>query len=233
MNIIDRQQWRSYFVAATSLGVSFVAIYSLIIPSAGDRPVADFVFPDRIPLNTWQQQDNHKITTKVNHTETEEDENLEIVQSANGYSYRQDNQDLTIEMRYLVGTPGDIAKYLQKYTDIPISDFKSKQIENIEAIGYHALFTSGDRAYLSSCIMSNGNSNVNAQQFSQHLSNTNRQYQVWLDWLQGKASIRDRRCLWTNLSISLNNSSPQLAYQTLETAWVDWYKWWKPQFPKL
>ena len=236
MNTIVKQQWRSSLLAATSIGVSIVAIYSMIVPSAGDRPVSDFVFPDRIPLNAWQQQDSQALTTKAKPRakETEEaEQDLEIVKSAHSYDYTQGSQNINIEMRYLVGTAGGIDKYLRKYTDIPIEDFKSKQIEKIEAVGYHTLFTSGDRAYLSSCMVAGGDSNVNPQQFSQHLGNTNRQYQVWLDWLKGKASIRDRRCLWTHLSVSLKNSSPQLAYKTLETAWVDWYQWWKPQFPNL
>jgi cyanosortase A-associated protein len=231
MNIIAKQ-WRSYFLAATGIGVSIVAAYTLIIPSAGDRSVADFVFPQQIPLNTWQQQNSRVLTTKAREIkETESD--LEIVQAARSYNYIQNQRNLAIEMRYLVGTVGDSNKYIQKYTNIPIADFKSKQIENIEEIGYHALFTSGDRAYLSSCIIADGDSNVNPQQFSQQLGNHSGKYRIWLDWLQGKASIRDRRCLWTNLSISFNNSSPQLAYQTLETAWVNWYRWWEPRFPKL
>lgn len=236
MNIIDRQQWRSRFLAITSLGISLVAVYSLIVPDAGDRPVADFDFSDRIPLNNWQQQDSHDVTTKAKNIEVDTDaevEDREIVKSAKGYSYRNDNQSLNIEMRYLVGTTGDAKRYLRKYTDIPIADFELKQIKNIEAVGYHALFTSRDRAYLSSCIVAKGDSKVNPRQFSQHLAATSQQPQVWLDWLQGKISIRDRRCLWTNLSVSLTNTSTELAYKTLETAWVDWYKWWKPQFPKL
>ena len=236
MNILDKQQWRSSFLAATSFGLSIVTIYSLFVPAAGDRPVSDFVFPDRVPLNNWLQQDSREIVSKAKNLEVETDtetEDLEIIKSANGYSYTKENQNLTIEMRYLVGTTGDIKRYLQKYTEIPIPDFKSKQIENIENIGHHVLFISSDRAYLSSCIVAGGDSKINPQQFSQHLAKTRQQYRLWLDWLQGKGSIRDRRCLWTNLSVSLTNTSPELAYKTLETAWVDWYQWWKPQFPKL
>ncbi len=236
MNRIGKQQIRSSLLAATSIGVSVVGVYSLIVPSVGKQSVTDFVFPDRIPLNAWQQKNSHSLSTQVKSQTKETEEaasDSEIVKSAHSYNYIQDSQNLTIEMRYLVGTAGSIDNYLRKYTNIPIADFKSKQVENIEAVGYHTLFTSGDRAYLSSCMVAGGDSNVNPQQFSQHLNKTNLQYQVWLDWLKGKASIRDRRCLWTHLSLSLKNSSPQLAYQTLETAWVDWYQWWKPQFPEL
>lgn len=238
MKSIGQQRIRSSLLAVTSIGVTIVAIYSFIVPSVGKLFVADFVFPKRIPLIAWQQKNSYSLTTKAK-LEAKKAEKAEldseIVKSAHSYNYIQDSKNLTIEMRYLVGSTGNIDKYLRKYTNIATADFKSKQIKNIERIGYHVLFTSGNRAYLSSCIVAQGNSKVNPQQFSQQLNKINLQAQVWLDWLtvKEKVSIRDRRCLWTHLSLSLNNSSPQLAYQTLETIWVNWYQWWKPQFPKL
>ncbi|MGD1918810.1 MAG: cyanoexosortase A system-associated protein, partial [Pleurocapsa sp.] len=52
------------------------------------------------------------------------------------------------------------------------------------------------------------------------------------EWIQGKASIRDRRCLWVNLSTPLVLDS-QPAYSSLETAWREIYPWLSQNFPSL
>jgi len=44
-------------------------------------------------------------------------------------------------------------------------------------------------------------------------------------------AFRDKRCLWTHLSIPLNRSS-RGCYVILENAWFSWYQWC-PRFPKL
>jgi cyanosortase A-associated protein len=56
---------------------------------------------------------------------------------------------------------------------------------------------------------------------------------VFLAWLLGKASIRDRRCLWTQLSIPVTELEPKQAYLILEKSWQEWYQWWQPRFPSL
>ena len=231
----------NYFSAITSIGVGIVTTYSLIVPTAGNRPVTSFRFPDRISLNSWQQLNSFAlITTEEKTLEDREDvleylelENQEIVQSSQGYGYTKDNINLEVEMRYVVGTAGRVNAYIQKYTDIPLKDLRAQKIEQIKDIGYHILFTNGDRAYLISCIAFNGSGSVTAAQFAQYFREHNSQSQVWLDWLKGKASLRDRRCLWTQLSIPVDRAEPQLTYKTLENFWVDWHQWWKPRFPSL
>lgn len=218
-----------------------VTVYSLIVPTAGNRSVAPFVFPERITLNTWQQSNSFPVITSPKKVlEDSEDtfeylelENKEIVQSSRGYSYTKDDINLTVEMRYVLGTAGRVDAYLQKYTHIPLKDLQAGKTRQLKDIGYHTLFTSGDRAYLITCIAFNGNSSVTAQQFARYFRDRNSQYQVWVDWLKGKASLRDRRCLWTHLSVALNSSTPQTAYKLLELAWVDLYNWWLPRFPSL
>ena len=230
----------NYFSAIVSIGVSIATVYSLIVPTAGNQPVNPFAFPDRIALDSWQQSNSFPLFTPTK-TLTDREyaeeylelENKERVKSSKGYSYIKDDIHLKIEMRYAVGTAGRINAYIHKYTTIPLQDLHSQKIEQIADIGYHSLFTSGDRAYLTSCIACNGKSSITAAQFAQHFRSHNSQSQVWLDWLKGKASLRDRRCLWTQLSIPANKSEPHLAYKILERAWVDWYHWWKLRFPSL
>jgi cyanosortase A-associated protein len=231
--MINRYQWRSSFLATTSIGIGFTVIYTFIAPTAGNRPVSSFEFPDRIPLNSWQQVESQSAINSLSSPQKTAQESQELVQSAQNYRYSHSGSDLQVEMRYVVGTRGDVNSYLQEYTEIPPEAIKSQKIKQLQNVGYHALFTSGDRAYLSSCISPRSLSNVTQKQFSENLYNSDFQPQIWLNWLQGTASIRDRRCLWTHLSTPISKSDPKIAYETLETAWIDWYRWWLPRFPTL
>ena len=126
-----------------------------------------------------------------------------------------------------------MAEYLQNYTDIQDKTIKTKSIEQIEGIGYHALLRDNKQAYLTSCISPRSLSNVTQKQFSQYRYENDLNWHTGVKWLRGKASIRDRRCLWILLSIPVTQKNIQDDYQILETAWKNIYQWWLPNFPAL
>jgi cyanosortase A-associated protein len=136
-------------------------------------------------------------------------------------------------MRYLAGTRGDIVTLINKHTNIPKQVVENTDIEKIPEVGYYILFSNRDRAYLSACINSRGNTTVTAKQFSQNRYSQDLKFNIVLPWLQGKDSLRDSRCLWVQLSTPLEKSTTSIAYQTLTKAWIDWYHWWQPRFPTL
>lgn len=235
--MIDQIQWRSYFLAIASIVTNLAVVCGLIVPTVGNRPVANFEFPDRFSLNSAQAiaVKSRQLSRKTNKQERE------VIEAHQKYQYIQDNHKLSLIMSYLVGTRGDVETYLQDYTDIAPEIIKAKKVKHIEGVGYHTLFANGDRqgnsksshAYLSSCISPRSLSNVTQEQFSQFRYQNDLQWQVGLDWLQGKASIRDRRCLWVLLSTPIMQSDPKTAYQVLENAWKELYRWWLPNFPPL
>jgi cyanosortase A-associated protein len=231
--MIYQHQWRTGFLATTSIGISLATLYTLIAPTAGNRPVSSFEFPDHIPLNSWQQVDSKSRINSLFSPPKPAPKSQEFLQSAHNYHYSQNGSDLQVEVRYLVGTRGDVNSYLQEYTEIPPEAIESQKIEQLKEVGYYTLLTSGDRAYLSSCISPRSLSSATQKQFSENRDSNDFQPQVWLNWLQGTASIRDRRCLWTHLSTPIPKSNPEIAYRILETAWSDWYRWWLPRFPSL
>jgi cyanosortase A-associated protein len=228
--MINNIQWRTSFLATTAIGIGMVALYVLIEPTAGNRPVANFDFPRRIPLNTWQQLDNKILKTS---TPSSEHHNSERLESAHSYQYTKDDTKIAITARYLVGSRGNIDGYISQYTEVPSQALKPAKIEYLEGIGYYRLFTFENRAYLSSCISPRSQSSVTQKQFASSRYQADLKPKVIFNWLLGKASIRDSRCLWTHLSTPIPKSDPQIAYQTLETAWIDWYHWWLPRFPSL
>lgn len=234
--MIHQRQWRSYVLAIASIGTNLAVVYGLIVPTVGNRPVADFELPDRFSLNS-----NQAIAVKSSLVSQKmKNQEREVIKATKKYQYIQDKQEISLDISYLVGTRGDVATYLQEYTDIAPEIIKTKEVKHITGVGYHALFTSSDRqesqsnrAYLSSCISPRSPSNITQKQFSQFRYQNDLQLQVGLDWLQGKASIRDRRCLWILLSTPIKRSDPKTAYQVLENAWQELYQWWLPNFPRL
>lgn len=227
--MINQTQWRSYFLAVTSIGTNLAVVYTLIVSTVGNRPVADFEFPEHLSLNLGQVI---AVKSGLSKHETNKNE-LEAIKAHKKYQYTKYQTEISLEMGYLVGTRGDVGTYLHKYTSIAPEIIKTRQVKHLEGVGYHALFNSEDRAYLSSCISPRSLSNVTQQQFSQHRYQNDLELQVGLDWLRGKASIRDRRCLWVLLSTPITLSNTQAAYQILETTWIDLYQWWLPNFPNL
>lgn len=227
--MISKSQWRSSFLATTCAGVCLVTAYSCIEPTAGNRQAASFIFPDSVPLNSWQPTATESLTNE----RTEIENNQDFIKSSRGYTYIKDGIPLMVEMRYLVGTRGDISNLIEEQTAIPPEILKKAEEQKLEGVGFHSLFVYQDRAYLSSCINPSGSSTVTGKQFSQNLYAHNLNHTVLLAWLLGKASIRDRRCLWAHFSTPVTESEPEQAYQILEKAWQEWYRWWQPRFPPL
>lgn len=227
--MIDQTPWRSYMLALTSIGINFAVICTLFFPTVGNRSVADYKFSERLKLPA-----NQVFIHEPNHQELATTESKEeIIKASQHYKNLQDGRELDLHLSYFVRTRGDVATYLQNYTTIDAKVIKAKSIKQVDGIGYHALFTDNNRAYLSSCISPRSLSNVTQRQFSQHRYQNDLKWQVGLDWLQGKASIRDRRCLWVLLSTPITQGNSQTDYQALERVWQDIYQMWSTNFPSL
>ena len=222
--MINRTQWRNYLLVVTSISINLAVVYSFLIPTAGNRQVAEFEFPQS--FNTVQAIATSKDVT-ANKQQTE------IVKARQQYQYRQNGRKITLGINYLVGTRGDVATYLQNYTNINEQAIKTKSIKQIKGIGYHALLTDNQQAYLTSCISPRSLSNVTQKQFSQYRYENDLNWQIGWQWLQGLASIRDRRCLWVLLSTPVRQDNIRADYRALEAAWEDIYQWWLPNFPDL
>jgi cyanosortase A-associated protein len=227
--IINHRQWRINLLAATCTSICLVTVYSLFDPTAGKRQETTFIFPDRVPLPSWQAIATEMLSEQRKDL-TDEDERLN---SGKRYSYLNNNIPLEIEMHYLVGTRGDIRQYSEQQQLIPAKVLAQKKIQQINNKGFYALFSDQHKAYLSSCINSRGGSTVTMQQFSKNRYAYDLKANLFVPWLLGTETLRDRRCLWTQMSIPINNLNLNQAEQILKTAWIDWYSWWQPRFPDL
>ncbi len=243
--MINQAQWRSYFLAVASVGINAAVIYALIMPKASNRPVANYEFPEHLKINYG---DKAFEKTGLGQRAIKPIDK-EVIRSQQRYQYIDGETKMRLDISYLVGTRGDVETYLQNYTDLAPEIIKAKIVKQLDQVGYYTLFSGHrllrpkrtepavtvgqDRAYLSSCISPRSLSNVTQKQFSQYRYQNDLRWQVGWDWLRGKASIRDRRCLWILLSTPVDTLNTQAAYQNLETVWKDVYQYWLSNFPPL
>jgi cyanosortase A-associated protein len=206
------------------LGITFscaVLVLGKIIlfPGSTKPEFTPFVFPEKAPLAQWQLSASLPLPEPTA-------ENPELF-SQRGYQYSRNNQQLNIEMYYLVLEY--IPLNVKKWTKIS----STNTIRHRQEVGFYGLGVDQQRAYLSSCINPRGGSTFTTEQFNQNRYFHDLRPQYLLSWLVGQNSLLDRRCLWVNLSVPLKDSTPESAYQVLENAWFSWYQWWQVRFPKL
>lgn len=225
----SHQQWKIPLLAALLTGVMIVAAKSVLMPTTGNEQFTPYSFPEQVPLKGWQLQDHQNLKRQP----IEGDKPYDDALAGMTYTYIDSNTSLTIEMRYLVATLGDVPSFINNYAPVEIKQLhKQADQEFLPGIGYVGRFSHQGKAYLSTCINSHGGSTFSATHFIQNRSLYDLRPERWLPLLLGQESLRDRRCLWVHMSIPLKGMSSNQAYQVLEAAWVPWFQWWSPRFPK-
>ncbi|MEH1902389.1 MAG: cyanoexosortase A system-associated protein [Nostoc sp.] len=222
-------QIRISLLAITCIGV-FVTLGKLIFDAdAASHKVSNFIFPANVLLTDGKILESQLLIDKV----VQESRKYDAVIAGRRYRYRYNSIPLDIEMRYVVGTLGDVEGLIKNNTTINLPPGKAFQTVHQQlGIGYYGLFTYQNKAYLSSCINPQGDSTVTTGQFLHNRHIYNIRLNRFLPWLLGEESFLDRRCLWAHLSITVNNADYQSAYKLLEKAWLSCYFSWSTRFPK-
>ncbi|MGL5065448.1 MAG: cyanoexosortase A system-associated protein [Microcoleus sp.] len=211
---------RISLLAVTLGGVLLVAGKSIFYPNSGDRATVEYNFPESVPLADWQMVESVPLQI----AETSQ------VKVGRKYQYQKNSISLEVEMRYVLGTNGDIASMMKGHTILKSSPGKLT-VANIAGVGYHGILQQQNRLYLSSCINPRGGATVDAEQFRYNRNTQDLRFDRLVFWLLGKGNIQDQRCLWAQMSVPLDKTTPEAATKILETAWVSWHQWWYPRFP--
>ncbi|BAZ65490.1 hypothetical protein NIES4106_02290 [Fischerella sp. NIES-4106] len=214
--------WKKIRISLLIIGCSNVLLVLgqvLILPIQSKNPANFFVFSESPPLPQWQLKSTKSLTYDLQ-------DDSELLSQKN-YQYIRKELPLYIEMRYV--KIGDVNQLIRKYTKISASAV----VRQKEDIGYYGLGVEQQKAYLSACINMYGHSTFTNTQFNQNQQRRDQPWQRLLPWLLSREQLRkDKRCLWTHMSIPLKNSSPEVAYQVLENAWFSWYKYWHSRLHK-
>ncbi|MDJ0597671.1 MAG: cyanoexosortase A system-associated protein [Crocosphaera sp.] len=210
------------------LAINFTAIFLMLIQSLINPNFAKpkpFYFPKKVSLNNWQLVESNPIKIKP-----KQKQKGSIYKSGTNYIYEQNNRLLDIKMYYIVRTHGEVDKFIKEQY-LPEQEFLLKTNKQAKT-GFYLTFTHQKTAYLTACINPRGGSTVTRQQFDKNRKLYDPKLHRLFPVILGKEDWKDFRCLWTYLSLPIENSSPEKAYQTLETAWISWYQFWHSRFPK-
>jgi cyanosortase A-associated protein len=204
------------------LGSSLGVLTRVVLAPSHNNTAAEVTLPKELPLTGWQPMISAHSSTRIRL------EPSTLITSEH-YQYQKNDLLLDIQMRYLVNTDGDIVELTERYTHLMHTSLVIRQVGD----SIYSLETNQHRAYLNACIMPDGDSTVTSAQFLQRQSFQNTSPARLALWAIGQIQIQDRRCLWSQLSISLEKLSTQEAYQVLENAWLDWRETWQTLFPNI
>ncbi|EAW39169.1 cyanoexosortase A system-associated protein [Lyngbya sp. PCC 8106] len=198
--------------------VFFVLGKSAINPAPKQLIETPFIFPREVPLSEWKAVQSKNFEDKI----------PRIL-----YEYTASNLKLEIEMKY-VDHPHVNEKIFRQY-DPRLSKFglDKPQMKQQDKTGFYSVEKVEDRVYLRSCINPRAPGVITYEQFIQNRYTYDWQPSRLLPVLLGQEPLRDHRCLWTYLSVPLENLSEQQAYSILEEVWLSWYQWWHPRFPNI
>ncbi len=218
------QRVRIGLLTVTLIAVLFILGKLTFYPPVDNFTFTPFQFPKTVPLSTWEQIDSVPLKSK----------DYPDVLTSWQYKY-QKNLDanswkLDIDMRYLVNTDGKVEKWMQEIAGMKFSAAKLSY-GNQAGVGSYGLLEYQERAYLSSCINPRGLSTFELDQFRQNRNLYDLQFSRILAWILGRESLKDNRCLWSQLSLPLEKTDLNKAYKILAAVWSDWYQWWQPRFP--
>ena len=202
-----------------------ISIY-LFIPSSKLRP--KYQLPAQITISNWKFQSSNPLDKLY----------AQKAIASQRYIYKSDQDEvLQIDLLYVNG----IVKVTQYLSDLGFNPPKGSIINRYSPnTGHYLLFSDQKRAYLSSCINPRGGSTITEDQFMQNRNTYDINPERIISYLLGTTDLRDTRCLFTILSIPLENQNLDSqnfnfldeSYQKLEKAWTNWHQDWQKKFPK-
>ncbi|MDJ0796873.1 MAG: cyanoexosortase A system-associated protein [Calothrix sp. MO_167.B12] len=226
-------------IISTKIRISLLALtfFSVFISfcklktdaNAANRQVTQFIFPSQLQLMEGQIIESKLLKENA----IQQRKQYDSVITGNYYRYYYKGLYYDVEMRYVVGTLGNVEGLISNLTKINLPAGKIfKNIKNHDQAGFYSLFTYENKAYLSSCINPRGASTVSPEQFLRNRRKYDLRTNRFLPWFSGRESLIDRRCLWAHLSTPLKHDNSQFTYQLLEKVWLNWYQLWSNKFPQ-
>ena len=206
--------------------------------------VATYSFPQQIPLPGWQltasepvsipqkEQNLPQQTMDLEAYQIEAiDSNRKDILSGQIYHYRKAGQDLTVNFYYIPSSSnlGNVQSYYNLLSFLPDLPKLIEPLEKVNPKGHHLQFSSEENHYLTACINSMGKSTATVSQFIAYFYRPYLNPSQWLNLLNGKQTLRDKRCVWGQLSLAKAERSDA----ELEAVWQALLSYWQDNFPKL
>jgi len=207
------------FFSGVGIIMTLITLGTFFFPQIGRRQVSPLNFPAQLTLNGW----NREKSSPISEENDQVNQYIQQFRSGQRYQYRQNGTQVTVELRHIGATFGNIGNFIGTYSNLGDA-YQGNKVDSIERIGDYKLFSDQSHAYLTACITSQGKSTIRQSDFihkmNRNLLNINSRL---LLGIIGKQSLRERNCLWVILSTPLNQNSPEKSYRLLESVFQ--YKW--------
>jgi cyanosortase A-associated protein len=123
------------------------------------------------------------------------------------YIYYQGTQKLTVDLRDVQATSGDIGLLRNKYLVVPsLSQQRRPQTYSIKAGSYQTLVENGQTT-IHTCFSANSQFSTTNHEFRQNAYHQTLELQQWRGWLLGRHPLIINRCFW--IQMTLQGTSPQ------------------------
>jgi cyanosortase A-associated protein len=116
------------------------------------------------------------------------------------YIYDQGNQKLTVDLRDVQDTSGDIGLLQDQYFAPPPRNQLRRQTHNIAAGTYQTVTENGQTS-IHTCFSMNGRFSTTANEFRQNRYRQTLELQHWRGWLVGHHPIIVNRCFWIKMTL--------------------------------
>ena len=220
------KNYRTTCLAIVAVAIALSLGKAIVNPQAKTATVKNYDFPESIALSGWDLSFSKPVNPRL--VQPPAYISGDFV-AGKHYRYRQGDVYLQIEMRYLNDTNGDLKGFIKTQTGDLLPGLRKN-----EPRGFYSLYADADLVYLNACINPRGISTVTSDEFQRNLMIHDTRLSGIFSWLLGIDELRDRRCLWANLSKPLDKQKSLAEnYQTLETVWFDWYDWWRSHYPDV
>ncbi len=205
---------------------AMVAVIRALLMSSGEddkSAVLPLETPASVPLTQWQIVEGN--FPKV------EEESYKYQYISNQKSSNK-NQTLEVQTSYRKYDGGNVSRLLFIEASIPPATVMMRMKQK-EGMGFYGMFEYDNKAHITGCINRAGESSVTNAQHTQNKYKYGWGIQRTLLWFIGYKDLFETACLWTLISTpvtsNLDSTTLDKTYENLETAWVEWYSWWKPK----
>jgi cyanosortase A-associated protein len=213
--------------AIAAMATVCAAGLAIFNPAIGRRSVSPFQFPHAIRLPPYQFLGSQALKNKP--------VGVDFVLAARRYHYAIAETPFTIEMRYLIGTRGNVAGNLGNLwhpLEFPKIHFPILREHQNPEVGSYGVLEKDGQTHLNACITPSGRSTLTPKQFLGDRTEAQASLPDLLAVINGQTPWRDQRCLWVLLSTPTVPDAHTTELK-LEALWLAWYHHWQDQFPPL
>jgi cyanosortase A-associated protein len=207
MNLLYPLKNRRLFFACVTIGIVGCMLRVSLQPLAAD-PVSRLRAENSPPrinhlLSGWQLSEQVAIPVEPKQSR------YDRIIGGQRYIYYQGTQKLTVDLRDVQDTSGDLGLLQDKYLVPPLLNRQLRpQIHNIKAGSYQTLVENG-QITIHTCLSENGQFSTTANEFRQNAYYQTLKLQQWRGWLLGRHSLIINHCFWIQMTLQDASHQPK------------------------